>query len=296
VRRGEVLGLLGPNGAGKTTSIHMMVGFLEPSGGTALVDGMSIREDMDAVYSSMGVCPQHDLLWHSLTGREHLDFYGHLKNIPHERLKDEVDAALKAVNLLNVGNKPCGQYSRGMKRRLSVAISIIGSPRVVYMDEPSTGLDPASRRNLWDVVKAAKENKAVILTTHSMQEAEVLCDRLGIFVDGELYTIGNPRDITARYGGYLIFSISTPEEQVERAAALAKSIHRSAELKYHVGGTQKFKLPANEVNLSSVFKAVEDAQSRGLQVVDWAVQNASLEDVFIEIARSANAQSQDLKA
>ena len=107
----------------------MMVGFLEPSGGTALVDGMSIREDMDAVYSSMGVCPQHDLLWHSLTGREHLDFYGHLKNIPHERLKDEVDAALKAVNLLNVGNKPCGQYSRGMKRRLSVAISIIGSPR-----------------------------------------------------------------------------------------------------------------------------------------------------------------------
>ena len=120
---------LRPVSAGKTTSIHMMVGFLEPSGGTAIVDGMSIREDMDTIYTIMGVCPQHDILWHRLTGREHLNFYGHLKNIPYDRLKDEVDAALKAVNLLNVGNKPCGQYSGGMKRRLSVAISIIGNPR-----------------------------------------------------------------------------------------------------------------------------------------------------------------------
>jgi ABC-type multidrug transport system ATPase subunit len=97
----------------------------------------------------------------------------------------------------------------GMKRRLSVAISLIGSPKVVYLDEPSTGLDPAARRNLWEVVKTAKADKAVILTTHSMEEAEVLCDRLGIFVKGRLVCIGNPRQLTARYGGYYVCSLTT---------------------------------------------------------------------------------------
>ncbi len=95
-----------------------------------------------------------------------------------------------------------------MKRRLSVAISFVGAPKVVYLDEPSTGLDPASRRGLWDVVKANKEGKALILTTHSMEEAEMLCDRLGIFVDGQLVCIGNPKEITNRYAGYLVFTIS----------------------------------------------------------------------------------------
>jgi ABC-type multidrug transport system ATPase subunit len=98
----------------------------------------------------------------------------------------------------------------GMKRRLSVAISLIGSPKVVYLDEPSTGLDPASRRNLWGVVQAAKAGKAVILTTHSMEEAEVLCDRLGIFINGRLVCIGNPKQLTARYGGYYVRTLSFP--------------------------------------------------------------------------------------
>ena len=164
----------------------MLVGFLAPTEGTAIVEGLDIRSDMDEIYQIMGVCPQNNLLWETLTAREHLLFYGRLKNLNGVALTSAVDALLRKVNLFHggVGDKRCGEYSGGMKRRLSVAISFIGNPLVVYLDEPSTGLDPASRRNLWQVVKDAKKDRAIILTTHSMEEAEVLCDRISIFVDG----------------------------------------------------------------------------------------------------------------
>ena len=194
------------------------------------------------------MCPQHDLLWETLTAREHLNFYGRLKRLRGAALKAAVDDVLASVKLSDVGKKRVSKYSggawrayessglwfvsgsfdlghalyvlaqpqtagatqngmrpcAGMKRRLSVAISLIGSPKVAYLDEPSTGLDPASRRNLWNVVKREKAGKAVILTTHSMEEAEVLCDRLGIFVGGRLVCIGNPKQLTSRYGGYYV--------------------------------------------------------------------------------------------
>ncbi|DBA75618.1 TPA: hypothetical protein ACH3X2_009057 [Trebouxia sp. C0005] len=250
VERGECFGLLGPNGAGKTSAINMLVGLMEPSSGTATVEGLDVRSDMADIYAMMGVCPQHDLLWETLTGREHLLFYGRLKNLKGLQLQDAVTAALRSVNLLNggVGDKQVQTYSGGMKRRLSVAISLMGNPAVVYLDEPSTGLDPASRRNLWDVVKAAKRNRGIILTTHSMQEAEVLCDRLGIFVDGQLVCIGNPKELTARYGGYMVFTVTTPVgPDVAEAAAFVQQLCPSARPTYALGGTQKYELPTSEV-------------------------------------------------
>ncbi|PWA55731.1 ABC transporter A family member 7 [Artemisia annua] len=164
--KGECFGMLGPNGAGKSSFIHMMIGLIKPSSGTAYVRGLDIRDDMDEIYANMGVCPQHDLLWETLTGREHLLFYGRLKNLRGFALIQAVEESLRSVNLLNggVGDKQVGKYSGGMKRRLSVAISLIGDPTVVYMDEPSTGLDPTSRNNLWNVIKQAKENRAIFLT------------------------------------------------------------------------------------------------------------------------------------
>ncbi|KAL8123534.1 hypothetical protein AgCh_011491 [Apium graveolens] len=166
--QGECFGMLGPNGAGKTSFINMMIGLIKPTSGTAYVEGLDIRTNMDGIYSNMGVCPQHDLLWNTLTGREHLLFYGRLKNLKGSALTQAVEESLKSVNLFNggVADKQAGKYSGGMKRRLSVAISLIGDPKVVYMDEPSTGLDPASRNNLWNVVKRAKQNRAIILTSN----------------------------------------------------------------------------------------------------------------------------------
>ncbi|GBG75141.1 hypothetical protein CBR_g19654 [Chara braunii] len=285
VGRGECFGMLGPNGAGKTTSISMMVGFLEPSAGTALIEGMDIRTDMHSIHSVMGVCPQHDLLWESLTGREHLFFFGRLKNLKGKQLDQEVEMWLRRMNLFSGGveGKQVQAYSGGMKRRLSVAISLIGDPLVVYMDEPSTGLDPASRNNLWNVVKAAKKGRAIILTTHSMEEAEVLCERLGIFVDGQFACIGNPKELTARYGGTYDLTITTPEEEEAQAEALALSLSSTCKKVYSLAGTQKFELPTKGVDLADVFTAVEKAKAK-INIQAWGIANTTLEDVFIKVA------------
>lgn len=297
VDRSECFGLLGPNGAGKSTSINMLTGFLEPSQGRLLVEGMDLSEKMSKVYSIMGVCPQHDLQWEKLTGREHLYFYGRLKGLMGAELKEAVEEALRGVNLLagGWGDKQSRQYSGGMRRRLSVAISFIGKPKVVYLDEPSTGLDPASRRTLWEVVKSSKRGRAIILTTHSMEEAEVLCDRLGIFVDGRLVCIGNPKEITSRYAGYLVFTITVPQAQEASARQLVTSFSPNAQLTYSVGGTLKYELPKTDVSLSGVFNAMNQAKSSGtLDVLDWGCASATLEEVFIKFARSIGAQGNDM--
>ncbi|XP_024438418.2 ABC transporter A family member 7 isoform X2 [Populus trichocarpa] len=288
IPRGECFGMLGPNGAGKTSFISMMIGLTAPSTGTAYVEGLDIRTQMDWVYTSMGVCPQHDLLWETLTGREHLLFYGRLKNLKGAALKKAVEDSLKSVNLFNggVADKQAGKYSGGMKRRLSVAISLIGDPKVVYMDEPSTGLDPASRSNLWNVVKRAKQDRAIILTTHSMEEAEYLCDRLGIFVSGGLQCVGNPKELKARYGGSYVFTMTTSindEHEVER---MVQRLSPNAERTYHMAGTQKFEMPKHEVSMADVFHAVEVAKSR-FPVYAWGLSDTTLEDVFIKVANSA---------
>ncbi|KAJ1384496.1 P-loop containing nucleoside triphosphate hydrolase, partial [Sesbania bispinosa] len=288
--QGECFGMLGPNGAGKTSFINMMIGLTKPTSGTAFVQGLDIRTDMDGIYTSMGVCPQHDLLWENLTGREHLLFYGRLKNLKGSALTQAVEESLKSVNLFHggVADKQAGKYSGGMKRRLSVAISLIGDPKVVYMDEPSTGLDPASRNNLWNVVKRAKQDRAIILTTHSMEEAEVLCDRLGIFVDGSLQCIGNPKELKGRYGGTYVFTMTTSLDHEKDVENLVQKLSPNANKIYHISGTQKFELPKDEVKIANVFRAVETAK-RNFTVSAWGLADTTLEDVFIKVARGAKA-------
>ncbi|KAI3974934.1 hypothetical protein MKX01_005045 [Papaver californicum] len=288
---GECFGMLGPNGAGKTSFISMMIGLTKPTSGMALVQGMDIRTDMDKIYTSMGVCPQHDLLWEILTGREHLMFYGRLKNLKGAALTQAVEESLKSVNLFHggMGDKQAGKYSGGMKRRLSVAISLIGDPKVVYMDEPSTGLDPSSRNNLWSVVKRFKENRAIILTTHSMEEAEVLCDRLGIFVDGSLQCVGNPKELKRRYGGSYVFTMTTSSKNDEvEVENLVRRLSPKANKIYNMSGTQKFELPKEEVRIADVFAAVENAK-RKFTINAWGLTDTTLEDVFIKVARGAQA-------
>ncbi|KAI5658987.1 hypothetical protein M9H77_27780 [Catharanthus roseus] len=175
-----------------------------------------------------------------------------------------------------------------MKRRLSVAIALIGKPKVVYMDEPSTGLDPASKDLLWDVIKKAKQDRAIILTTHSMEEAEHLCDRIGIFVDGSLQCIGSPDELKERYGGTYTFTVTTSPEYERNVEALANRLTPEAKKIYHIAGTQKFELPKNEVRLSEVFRAVMDAKKR-FNVQAWEIAETTLEDVFVKVANEAQA-------
>mmetsp|Transcript_55864 Transcript_55864/g.116883 ORF Transcript_55864/g.116883 Transcript_55864/m.116883 type:complete len:317 (-) Transcript_55864:116-1066(-) len=284
VQHGECFGMLGPNGAGKTTTINMLVGFTQPTSGTADVEGFDIRTDMDRIYSLMGVCPQHDILWDTLTARQHMLFYGRLKNLGPLALKTAVVEGLKEVNLLHVIDEMAGTFSGGMKRRLSVAISMIGDPLCCYLDEPSTGLDPASRRALWSCIKKAKKTRAIFLTTHSMEEAEGLCDRIGIFVDGALRCIGNPKELTARFGGFYVLTITGEHGSESMISELVHSFAIHARVTYSISGTQKFEIATSQVTLAKVFKVMMDNKTR-IGIRDWGIANTTLEEAFIKIAR-----------
>ena len=167
-----------------------------------------------------------------------------------------------------------------MKRRLSVAIALIGDPPVVFLDEPSTGLDPASRATLWDVIKEAKKSRAIVLTTHAMEEAEELCDRLGVFVDGALRCVGAPKELTARYGGFLVLSLTTTALRVPDAEAFVRELAPNAQRTYALGGTLKYDLPLAETNLAAVFAAVSERKA-ALGIVDWGVSSVTLEEVRV---------------
>lgn len=247
VAHGEVFGMLGPNGAGKTTTINMLVGFAAPTSGWATLHGFNIRTHMHKIYTLMGVCPQHDILWDPLTARQHLLFYGRLKNLKGQVLEAALIDALKQVNLDFVMDEKVLTFSGGMKRRLSVAIALIGAPVCCYLDEPSTGLDPASRRTLWKCIKRAKKDRTIFLTTHSMEEAEHLCDRLGIFVDGALKCMGSPKQLTARYGGAYVLTLTCEPGKEDVCITVIQKLAPDARITYALARTFKFEIPVSQV-------------------------------------------------
>ena len=175
--------MLGHNGAGKTTTINMLVGNMAISGGEAFVRGMPVSTEMDSINAQMGVCPQHDVLWNELTGYEHLHLFATMRGMHGEERKQEVALRLKEVNLLAAAHMPSRAYSGGMKRRLSIACAMVGNPSVLYLDEPTTGMDPVTRREVWEMIQRARIGRVVMLTTHSMEEADVLGDRIAVMVE-----------------------------------------------------------------------------------------------------------------
>jgi ABC-type multidrug transport system ATPase subunit len=201
IKKGEMFGLLGPNGAGKTTLISMLTGLYPANGGNAYIAGFDIKNRLDQVQLQMGVCPQFDILWKDLTVKEHLLFYARLKGISPQMEEQMADKAITEVKLERFANFKTKQLSGGMRRRLSVAISLVGEPKIGFLDEPSTGLDPENRRQLWDILGEARGKRAIILTTHSMVEADVLCNRIGIVTDGVLRCVGKQIRLKTLYGG-----------------------------------------------------------------------------------------------
>lgn len=179
LKKGQVLGLLGPNGAGKSTLLSILTGMTLSTKGKAWVAGFDVSSDLPEVYKRIGVCPQFDLLWEDLTPQEHLMFYARLKGADEALDSSIVDKTLRKVNLEKEAHKLAKQLSGGQKRRLSLAIALIGDPSVIILDEPTTGLDPLNREELWKILEAVREHTSVIVTTHLMQEAEYLSDVIG---------------------------------------------------------------------------------------------------------------------
>ncbi|ESU36672.1 Transporter [Giardia duodenalis] len=211
VAEGECLGLLGPNGAAKTTTINILTMLHRATTGEAYINGLDLTDpDMKAsIQNITGICPQFDIQYPTLTCRQHLNYFCRLKRIHRSQEKQHVSDLLKAVGLAEKANTPSKSLSGGMRRRLSVAIALTGSPSVLYLDEPSTGLDPESKRQLWNVILRVRSNRAILLTTHAMDEAEALCNRISIMVAGQLKCIGTCSYLQQKFGnGYeLVFTV-----------------------------------------------------------------------------------------
>jgi ABC-2 type transport system ATP-binding protein len=199
VEKGELFGLLGPNGAGKTTTINILCGLVKPTSGTAMVCGYDTLKQSEKVKDIIGVCPQETALYPYLTGTENVELFGNLHTMEKAKLNTRRNMLLEKMGLTEDARRRASKYSGGMKRRLSLILALINDPQIAFLDEPTVAMDPQSRHAVWDFLKELKkEEKTIILTTHYMEEAEEICDRVGIIDHGKLIAIGTPKELIAK--------------------------------------------------------------------------------------------------
>jgi ABC-2 type transport system ATP-binding protein len=278
VERGETLALLGPNGAGKSTLIRMLTTLMLPTEGTALVDGADIVQDPDTVRHAIGVIPQAMTSDLDLSCRENLLIFAKLYSVPRERREKLIGELLEAVDLTAWADKEVKQLSGGMRRRLEIARGLVHEPRIFFLDEPTTGLDPVSRVAVWEMLRTIKQQRSltILLTTHYMDEADRLCDRIAIVDHGELKALDSPLTLKASIPGKNVLEVSfdaAPGDWAQVLGALAGveevSRHESV-----------FRIAT--LNGPDTTRALLDrAAQRGVAVKSLSVQSTTLDDVFV---------------
>ena len=283
VKKGEVFGFLGPNGAGKTTFINIMVGLLKPTSGKILINGADVQEiDKELI----GICPQELVLWDHLTCKESLKLMGDMYEVPKKLLKSRVDKLLKDLLLTDKADTVVTKLSGGMKRRLNLALALVHEPEIVVLDEPSEGLDPQSRRVLWNYIKYLRddEGKTVILTTHLMDEADKLSDRVAIIDHGQLIRLDTTENLKKEIGeGDVVeMKLSKPQMNMKVIESL-KSIQQIISV-LEVDGVINLRAMDAVGKLPQIMDKVE---STGVQISDLSVRQNTLEDVFIELTGSS---------
>ncbi len=200
IRKGEMFGFLGPNGAGKTTTISILCGLLEPSAGTATVAGYDVTKETTKMQEHIGVCPQEAAVFKFLTGRENIELLGKLHGVEKETLRERTTSLLEAADFAEAAKRRAKGYSGGMMRQLNLLMALISDPEIVFLDEPTVGMDARARRRTWEYIASLKDQeKTVILTTHYIEEAQALSDRVGIIDYGELIALGMPEELIAEH-------------------------------------------------------------------------------------------------
>jgi ABC-2 type transport system ATP-binding protein len=281
--RGSITGLLGGNGAGKTTTIAMVCGLLRRDGGEVTVAGASLDQDPAAVKAAIGYVPQDIALYPDLSGGENLRFWGRMQGLAGRELADRVDAVLQVVGLADRARDKVADYSGGMQRRLNIAAGLLHHPRLLVLDEPTVGVDPQSRNAILENVEALRgEGTAVLYTTHYMEEAERLCDRVGIIDQGRLIAEGSRRELVARVG---------ERDRIELAAS--GDLARLAEAAARLDGVDEATVAAGGVHLVGrdgrrlLPRLFEAAEGTGAEVTSAEVVEPDLEAVFLHLTGKA---------
>jgi ABC-2 type transport system ATP-binding protein len=277
VKPGEIYGFLGPNGAGKSTTVHMLTTLLPPTAGTARVAGYDIVKEGRAVRDEIGVALQEAALDLLLTGREHMRLQGGLHGLAADEMATRGDALLHRVGLTEAADRRVGGYSGGMKRRLDLALALIHEPSILFLDEPTTGLDVQSRAALWDEVArlARRDGVTVFLTTQYLEEADALADRVGIIDRGRLVAEGTPAELKAQIGRPTIEAVPVDIAQFE---LLETVLARFGESLPAARGAASVRLNDGTEELADVIRALD---YEGIKVADLRLHAPSLDDVFL---------------
>ncbi|CAH4032669.1 unnamed protein product [Pieris brassicae] len=287
----EITVLLGHNGAGKTTTISMLTGMVPPTSGTATINGYNIVSETELARKSLGLCPQHNVLFPDLTVAEHIIFYSRLKGVQKSKINDEVNHFLKLLELEEKRDVQSAHLSGGQKRRLSVGAAMCGSSRVVLLDEPTSGLDPAARRSLWDLLQKEKKGRTIILTTHFMDEADVLGDRIAIMSGGKLQCVGTPYFLKKHYGiGYKMTIVKQEDCNVQNVTSFLRNYVPDIRDNTNIGSELTYILPNEHVSkFPEMLKKFEEERS-SLKVSSYGLSVTSLEEVFMK----AGAEDHDV--
>ncbi|XP_059725846.1 phospholipid-transporting ATPase ABCA7 isoform X1 [Haemorhous mexicanus] len=282
---GECFGLLGVNGAGKTSTFKMLTGDTEVTLGEAWLKGHSVLTDLQSVHQHMGYCPQFDAITDLLTGREHLEFYSRLRGIPEEETPRVAQWGITALGLGPHADRPAGKYSGGNKRKLSTAIALLGCPPVVFLDEPTTGMDPQARRFLWErILGVIRDGRSVVLTSHSMEECEALCTRMAIMVNGRFRCLGSVQHLKNRFGDGYTVVVRAGGPGPAAVQTLLQQHFPGIVLREQHGGLLQYHLPARVTSLATVFSLL--AAHRGpCHIEDYSVSQTTLDQVFMHFAQ-----------
>jgi ABC-2 type transport system ATP-binding protein len=277
VSPGEIYGFLGPNGAGKSTTVLMLTTLLPPTSGCARVGGFDVVKQGGQVRASIGAALQEAALDPILTGREHLNLQATLQGLDKANRQRRATELLERVGLTEAADRRVGGYSGGMKRRLDLALALVHEPRILFLDEPTTGLDPQSRTALWDEVArlAHDEGITVFLTTQYLEEADVLADRVGIIDQGKIVAEGTPGQLKAEIGSP---SVEVTPVDIESADRLAELLGRFGELRRNGRGSVTVQLPGGESELADIIRVLDQAD---LHVELLQLHQPSLDDVFL---------------
>lgn len=272
---GTVFGLLGPNGAGKTTVVHILSTLLKPDAGTVRIAGHDLATEADAVRAAIGLTGQFSAVDAVLTGEENLLLMARLRHLGPRASRARVAELLERFDLVEIAKRPLASYSGGMRRRLDLAMTLVGDPRILFLDEPTTGLDPRSRRTMWDIVRGlVTEGTTVLLTTQYLEEADQLADRIAVLDGGRLVAEGTPSELKKQLsGGHVLLSFADAVALDRASAALPGSRPDATALSLRVSGRG-----ADELR-----RVLDVLDGAGVAVADLQIHTPDLDDVFLAL-------------
>ncbi|UYP47095.1 Vitamin B12 import ATP-binding protein BtuD [Candidatus Lokiarchaeum ossiferum] len=285
ISKGKIFGFLGPNGAGKSTTIRMLSTILPPTQGTAMICGFDLQKQRDKIRKLIGVCPQDLIMYELLTARENIHLIAKMHKIPPPIYKKRTDELLTKMNLFDRADEKVKGYSGGMKRRVNILMAVIHDPEIIFFDEPSAGLDPQSRRVVWDFIKDFEnKGKTVILTTHNMEEADDLSDELAIIDHGKIIAQGTPQELKGKVGEGDVIEFRLMEKELNKREQIVHFLDKQTSVLWAKElGKERISFSAlNGLRKISEFYDQIDQKFK-IKLRDLVIRQNTLEDVFLDL-------------